>query len=36
MSTRGFVGIGTPTQWNVRYNYFDSYPTWLGSNVSRV
>lgn len=25
MSTSGFVGIGTPTQWTARYNHTDSY-----------
>ncbi len=33
MSTRGFVGIGTPTDWDARYNHYDSYPTGLGAEV---
>lgn len=33
MSTRGFVGVGTPDQFNARYNHFDSYPTGLGAEV---
>lgn len=33
MSTRGFVGIGTPEQYNGRYNHYDSYPTGLGAEV---
>lgn len=33
MSTRGFVGIGTPTQFDGRYNHWDSYPTGLGAKV---
>jgi hypothetical protein len=33
MSTRGFAGIGTPTQWSGRYNHYDSYPTGLGAEV---
>lgn len=33
MSTRGFVAIGKPNQWDGRYNHSDSYPTWLGHEV---
>ncbi|SMC08146.1 hypothetical protein SAMN00768000_3683 [Sulfobacillus thermosulfidooxidans DSM 9293] len=33
MSTNGFVGIGTPTQWTACYNHSDSYPTGLGREV---
>jgi hypothetical protein len=33
MSTRGFVGIGTPDHWDARYNHWDSYPTALGADV---
>ena len=33
MSTRGFVGIGTASDWSARYNHFDSYPTGLGPKV---
>lgn len=33
MSTRGFVGIGTPDDFDGRYNHFDSYPTGLGPEV---
>ncbi len=36
MSTRGFVGIGTPDHWDARYNHWDSYPTELGANVRRT
>lgn len=33
MSTRGVIGVKTPTGWRGLYNHSDSYPEWLGKRI---
>jgi len=34
MATRGCVAVGDENNWRGVYNYFDSYPTYLGYDLA--